>query len=62
MRLLYKSHQIARWVSHLIQYFSKRMFTVLQENATTQFGTKNEILQIIYIIIWLLMAILYHAV
>ena len=39
--LLYKAHQIARLVSRLIQYFSKRMFTVKQENAT--FGTKNEI-------------------
>ena len=28
MCLLYKSHQIARLVSHLIKYFSKRMFTV----------------------------------
>ena len=28
MCLLYESHQIARLVSHLIKYFSKRMFTV----------------------------------
>ena len=28
MCLLYQSHQIARLLSHLIQYFSKRMFTV----------------------------------
>ena len=28
MCLLYKSHQIARWVSHLINHFSKWMFTV----------------------------------
>ena len=26
--LLYKSHQIARWVSGLIQYFTKWMITV----------------------------------
>ena len=32
--LLYKSHQIARLVSHLINHFSKWMFTVWQENAT----------------------------
>ena len=38
--LLYKSHQIARLVSHLIPYFSKRMFTMQQENAS-KFGTKN---------------------
>ena len=42
MYLLYKSHQIARLVSHLINHFSKWMFTVYQENAT-KFGTKNEI-------------------
>ena len=42
MYLLYKSHQSARLVSHLINHFSKWMFTVLQENAT-KFGTKNEI-------------------
>ena len=28
MSLLYKSHQIARLVSHLINYFSKRMFAM----------------------------------
>ena len=28
MCLLYKSHQIARLVSHLIDHFSKRVFTV----------------------------------
>ena len=39
------SHQIARLVSHLINHFSKWMFTVQQENAT-KFGSKNEILQI----------------
>ena len=39
MCLLYKSHQIARLVSHLINYFSKWMLTVLQEYAT-KFGTK----------------------
>ena len=44
MCLLYKSHQIARLVSHLINHFSMWMFTVLQENAT-KFGSKNEILQ-----------------
>ena len=42
MYLLYKSHQIARLVSHLINHFSKWMFTVWQENAT-KFGTGNEI-------------------
>ena len=45
MCLLYKSHQIARLVSHLINHFSECMFTVLQENAT-KFGSKNEILHI----------------
>ena len=55
--LLYKFHQIARLVSHLINQFSKWMFTVQQENAT-KFGCKNEILHIFYIIKWLLMAIL----
>ena len=34
MCLLYKSHEMARLVSHLINYFSKWMFTVWQENAT----------------------------
>ena len=43
MCLLYKSYQIARLVSHLINYFSQWMFTVLQKNAT-KFGSKNEIL------------------
>ena len=45
MCLLFKSHQIARLVSHLINLFSKWMFTVEVENAT-KFGSKNEILQI----------------
>ena len=45
MCLLYKSHRIARLLSHLINYFSKWMFTVYQENAT-KLGSKNEILQI----------------
>ena len=54
---LYKFHQIARLVSHLINYFSKLMFTAWQENAT-KFDTKNEIYKFIYIIKWLLMAIL----
>ena len=45
MCLLYKSHQIARLVSHLINHFSKRMFTMQQENATN-FGSKNEVLHI----------------
>ena len=49
MCLLYKSHQIARLVSYLINHFIKWMFTVQQENAT-KFGSKNEILQIFYII------------
>ena len=40
MCLLYKSHQTARLVSHLINYFSKWVFTVKQENAT-KLGTKN---------------------
>ena len=41
--LLYKSNQITRLVSHLINQFSKWMFTVWQENST-KFGSKNEIL------------------
>ena len=45
MRLLYKSHQIARLLSHHTNHFSKCIFTVLQENAT-KFGSKNEILHI----------------
>ena len=45
MCLLYKSHQIARLVSHLINHFSKWVFTVQQENAT-KCGSKNEILHI----------------
>ena len=49
MCLLYKSYQIARLVSHLINQFSKWLFTVLQENAT-KFGSKDEILQKMYII------------
>ena len=39
MCLLYKFHQIARLVSHLINHFSKWKFTVYQENAT-KFGSK----------------------
>ena len=42
MCLLYKSHQIARLVSHLINHFSKWMLTVYHKNAT-KFGSKNEI-------------------
>ena len=42
MCFLFKPHQIARLVSHLINYFSKWMFTVQQENAT-KLGSKNEI-------------------
>ena len=42
MCLLYKSHQIARLVSHLINHFSKWMFTVYHKNST-KFGSKNEI-------------------
>ena len=45
MCLLYKSRQIARLVSHLINHFSKWMFTVYHKNATT-FGSKREILHI----------------
>ena len=45
---MYKSHQIARLVSHLINHFSKWMFTVQQENAI-KFGSKNEFLQLFYI-------------
>ena len=45
MCLLYKSHQIARLVSYLINHFSKWMFTAQQENAII-FGSKIEILQI----------------
>ena len=47
MCLLYKSHQIARLVSHLINPFSKWMFTVERKNAT-KFGSKNEILHIFF--------------
>ena len=43
--LLYKSHEIARLVSHLITHFCKLMFTAQQENAT-KFGSKNDILHI----------------
>ena len=43
MCLLYKSHQIARLVSHLINHYSNWMFTVLQGIAT-KFGGKHEIL------------------
>ena len=39
MCLLYKSHQLARLVSHLIDYFSNWIFTAWQENAT-KFGTE----------------------
>ena len=57
MFLLYKSHQIARLVSHFLNWFSKWMFTVQQENYT-KFGTKNEIMHIFfYSIEWFLMAI-----
>ena len=45
MCLLYKSHEIARLVSHLINTFSKWTFTVERKNAT-KFGSKNEILHI----------------
>ena len=43
--LLYKSHQIARLGSQLINHFSKWMFTVQRKNAT-KFGSKNENLHI----------------
>ena len=45
MCLLYKSHQIARLVSHTINHFSTWIFTVQQENAT-KFGSTNCILHI----------------
>ena len=45
MWLLYKSHQIARLVSHLINHFSKWMFTVEHKKAT-KFDNRNEILHI----------------
>ena len=45
MCLLYKSHQIARLVSNLIDHFSKWMFTMQSKNAT-KFGSKNKILHI----------------
>ena len=48
MFLVYKSHQIARLVSHVVNHFSKWMFTVYQENAT-KFGSKNEILTHLFI-------------
>ena len=38
--LLYKLHQLARLVTHLINHVSRWMFTVWQENAT-KFGSKN---------------------
>ena len=49
MCLFYKSNQIASLVSHLINHFSKRMFTLYHETGT-KFGSKNEILHIFYII------------
>ena len=49
MCLMYKSHQIARMVSHLINHFSKWMFTVLQENAT-KCDSKMEFYKYFYII------------
>ena len=56
MCLLYKSHQIARLVSHLINHFSQWLFTVEQENAT-KFGSKNEIFTHLFIslsdLLWL---------
>ena len=45
MCLMYKSHQIARLVSHLINHFSKWMFAVPRRNAT-KFGSNNKILHI----------------
>ena len=45
MCILHKSHEIARLVSHLINHFSKWLFTEWQENST-KFSSKNEILQI----------------
>ena len=45
MCLLYKSHRIARLVSHLINQFFQWVFTVQQE-STTKYGSKNEILHI----------------
>ena len=45
MWLLYKSHQSARLVSHLINHFSKWMFTPEHKNAT-KFGNKSEIVHI----------------
>ena len=39
MCLLYKSHQVARLVSHLINYSSKLMVAMKQQNAT-KLGTK----------------------
>ena len=57
MRLLYKSHQIARLVSHLFNPFSKWLFTVYHKNVT-KFSSKIEILHIFYIIKWLFVAIL----
>ena len=47
MYLLYKFHQIARLVSHLIKYFSTWMFTVQHENAT-KFGTKVKSYNFLY--------------
>ena len=59
MCFLYKSHQIVRLVSHLINHFSKWMFTVSQENAT-KVGSKNEVLHTFYIIKWLLISQINH--
>ena len=42
---LYKSHQIARLVTHLINHVSKLIITVQQDNVT-KFGCKNGILHI----------------
>ena len=47
MCLLYKSHQIARLVSHLINQFSQWIFTVQQENAT-KFGSKMKLHTFLY--------------
>ena len=47
MSLLYKSHQIARLVSHLINHVYKWIFTFWHKN-TTKFGRKNEFLHIFF--------------
>ena len=57
MCLLYKSHLITRLVLHLINYFSKWMFIVQQENSTKSV-TKITFYTFFYITKWFILAIL----